>query len=242
MEMEYSKNKFVENVTELRRRIKMPIGKFEREVGVSKGYFSRLKNSSTGNPSVSLISNIGKLIKGKTFLDALMTVYLNPLSKNEKIIFEFFSKLIKDTREGRTVWAAESADELNNPAFCDRRPHILEAPTIDDDLQTEYSYAPIVNDGENIRAVDLCVHTPINNGYEFYLVKILTDHKQVDYEGHIVKGRKVKPLCSTKKLNGELAVMLKVLYQVVKLSLMNARIPDEAQSYIDVFAGFQRSS
>lgn len=233
----YNKDRFVKNVTEVRRRKQLPISYFEDQIEVKRGYFSRLSRSKNTSPSVKLISDIYRLNPNETMsLDSLLLADpMAPLTKQDLSMLQFLRRLIDQTRRGKLHWKPDAKEALNEAYGLDRRPHILEAP-YNVDGHVEYAYRPIVGEIGKARAIDIALHAFIAPNVEVYLTYISFDiGLREAYELHMVISDKLKSVCSTQKLSSELSVMLRMAYQVAKLSLTDTHIDPEAIKYLDTY-------
>ena len=240
MQDRYDNRRFVDNVSEIRRRLKVNIGTFEKTIGVSHGYISRLSNKPRDSAlSIDVASKISCYKgSGHILLDVILAAKMVPLANSEMVIKKFLRKLLDRTRQGTIKWKVDAAESLNvlNPDLYGVA-HVLEKEALDEnEFETgAYFYAPIIGKLGDSKSCDVCIHTNIDETNEIYIAKIKhIDTQEIDYELHMVANGEdeSKPVYSTRQRNEELSVMLRMVYQVGKLSLTNASIPSEARDFI----------
>ncbi|WP_156031912.1 hypothetical protein [Selenomonas sp. AE3005] len=171
-------------------------------------------------------------------LDVILGAKMVPLDNSEIVIKKFLRKLLDSTRQGKIKWEVDAADSLNE-LYPDlgRSAHVLEKEKMDN-FGCEsgfFFYAPIIGELGESESCDVCIHTAIDDANDIYIAKIknIGTHA-IDYELHMVtKGEeKPKPVYSTRQRNEELSIMLRMVYQVGKLSLTKASIPVEVKDFI----------
>ena len=105
---------WLDNLNNLFKEKDIKIGEFEKVIGVSPGYFSRLKskldNGEKINISVSLLERISKEMG--ISIDMLIN-YEIPVNQVNLITLEYLiGKLITDTNERKIVWDEYNLEEL----------------------------------------------------------------------------------------------------------------------------------
>ena len=100
----------------------MKIGALEKKIDVSTGYFSRLANeeSKSGSSQLDIIFQAANILE--ISINMLISADLSSLTPNEKLLFEFFDKVQKDTAEENIVWEMESQKMLNDEDYASKHP------------------------------------------------------------------------------------------------------------------------
>lgn len=103
-EVEYMNNtKCIDNIYALAKQQGMKIGDLEEKVGLSKGYFARLKRDGNNSfPTVEKIYSIAEQLRVR--VDLLMNGELTKLSDNELIMLQFIEKLYVELENHRMKW------------------------------------------------------------------------------------------------------------------------------------------
>lgn len=97
----------LQNIDALRQeRGLKKMGDFEANiVGVSAGYFSRLRNTPDVFPSVDVLSKLAELFG--VSIDVLINIDIRTMGRNSRLIQNFIDKLKTDTIQGKVNWTEE---------------------------------------------------------------------------------------------------------------------------------------
>lgn len=97
----------LQNLDTLRQEQELyKMGDFEANiVGVSVGYFSRLKNTPEVFPSIDVLSKLAELFG--VSIDVLINIDIRAMGKNSRLIQNFIDKLKTDTIQGKINWREE---------------------------------------------------------------------------------------------------------------------------------------
>lgn len=101
--MEFDKNKLMDNINSLIKEKNLRIGEVEAEVGISKGYLSRMsKEDNDTIPTVDLIWNLAQ--KLDTSVDMLVGGDFSRVNDNLFFLLKYIYKLKKDTDLHNIEW------------------------------------------------------------------------------------------------------------------------------------------
>lgn len=108
----FDRDRFLQNIQILAKRRKMKVGELEAKIGVLPGYLSRLsKNEKKTLPPIDVVVKIAEAFG--VSVDDLTQLKYETLSDNENYYYEFISKLISDTQNGKLLWDSISVDYQN---------------------------------------------------------------------------------------------------------------------------------
>ena len=88
------------------------IGDLEKEIGVSKGYFARMKSDASANPGIDVVLQVAN--RFGVSIDSLIGVDMSKMNVTESYLYEFYRKLLVDTEAGKLEWGRETAESLNS--------------------------------------------------------------------------------------------------------------------------------
>ena len=110
--IEFDKLQFAKNVSCLLKDKGIKIGDYEKSVGVSAGYLSRVSKDDAIKPNIDFIVRTANLLD--VSIDTLLEADLSDLSSTELLFLSFLHKLQSDTIGEQLEWKRESADVLNS--------------------------------------------------------------------------------------------------------------------------------
>lgn len=83
----------------------MPSDELEEKVGVSVGYFSRLSKTPDTFPAIDVLSNLSHMMG--ISIDVLISIDLQRMGKNSRLLQAFIDKLKIDTVQGKLRWTVQ---------------------------------------------------------------------------------------------------------------------------------------
>ncbi len=119
------------------------MGEFETNVlGLSTGYFSRLRNIPDSLPSADLLLKLSDIFN--VSIDILLSADIREIGKNNKLILRFLEELIRDTIDEKIVWERENYPFKNRKIPIDRKNEVTyDTIPNGDKLLTEYAHKVI---------------------------------------------------------------------------------------------------
>lgn len=203
------------------------MGDFEANiVGVSAGYFSRLKNTPEAFPSIDVLSKLAELFG--VSMDVLINIDIRAMGKNSRLIQNFIDKLKTDTIEGKINWIEERTIftlhkiPMERKIQCPYDVFINSNPAVAKyDEEQEVILQPLVFEGT----------TPTENsfksvGYEISLRKRKNNHKQ-----------KNSVICYSDLVPETICASIFELVQYIGRDLQDIPIEDET---IEAIQGFMK--
>lgn len=213
-ELSFDKKRFVENVTFLATQKGINNANVEREIGVSAGYFSRFKNKESNTPP-----NIDTLRKLSRFfqvpIDVIYGAQIINLSSKEEELLKLFTKMLIETRSDFIVWK-------------------IDAP------QTIKEYVPVFGAPEETSLLGPYIHYDFDESTEIFITQVVynddKDRIEKDYEMYSITnhfGIQREPICSTRRMSSQLAIMLRMIYNEAMASKCLIQLDEESKQILD---------
>ena len=225
------KAQLAENITYLVKRKNIPLGEFERSVGVSPGYFARLKQPEKNDlkPSIDLLTKVANRLECSLetllFVAAMVSVI---------------------TFDAPVVVASQSSSPFANEPFLTNPLFFNGVINANDDLlvdrntsSSHYDFkfkSKFFEDDD----LDLCDKIFELNRVmqDFYIFKLCLhgDKTQERFEMYLLRSNKLHKLCcgSSDEPN-RLFELLRTLYETIQKSFKRVRIDADVKEGLDEF-------
>ena len=113
MEMEFSRQKLVDNIANLMQQKKLKVGEVEQEIGISTGYLSKmLKKETEAAPSTDIIWKLAKVLGVST--DMLIEGDFSQATDNLQYVGNFLTRLKVMTDANDLEWSRISISDIND--------------------------------------------------------------------------------------------------------------------------------
>lgn len=132
--LELNNNLLSKNILYILKERGIKIGDFEKSMGVSLGYLSRIAKDEAASPNLNFLIKTANSLG--ISIETLLGSDLSELSGQEIYFKTFLDKLIADTKASRISWEEESASYLNN-LTCNKNgqpEHVLFSKAPSDDI------------------------------------------------------------------------------------------------------------
>lgn len=174
---ELNREQLLKNISNLAKRKGIKIGELEAEVGVSTGYFSRLKrDEGKALPGIAVLYNVAACL-GVT-VDDLISLDFSSLTATQSYLLAVVEKMIKDTELDKVWWEIETPNQLGEgnlyPAEYDnplmsygeylRRDEAGDVVTVRGTYFDSHTY------GNETKLVGPCFSLRLKNGVKCYLM------------------------------------------------------------------------
>lgn len=260
--MEYTQQQIImENIDKLLRKRNMKRSSLEGEIGVSKGYLSRLKKANPDNNGLKLSFELFKKVAEtlKVSMDYLM-IDASGNTTDETALIDFFESLYSMSVENTLFWNVftfEQIDNINDPDdFYKLGPIskvVYESGEYDPEGRS-YVYPWVgwlsIGHGRKIgdtiytkaTLIDDLFYSNIEKiGSTLYLYRIdYTDadghHKLSDIiEAYLVTGDEKHFLCNSTDWGKFISSKLKDLYQIARDKCSSTRLDENARKLLNQF-------
>lgn len=223
--LEYSKKEFTNNIWDLAEERGETSVDVDEAAGVSRGYFSRLRNAvkEIAPAAVSVVAVSNYL---HTPIDTLVSASAAGMTKEDELFEGFMQKLIEDTRAGKLEWIPVSDSHINDWAGRSLTGDEYWVPQ-------EYSEGCYSYKGQD-------GHT-MAHGYSYYakldednLIGIIRtgDKDAIEYDVFMDGKKGLNPVGTTSSLKPLLAVRVRVLYQEAALSRSHVHISETCREML----------
>lgn len=113
MTAEYDRQIVIDNIMTLIQRHNTKVGEFEKQMGVSTGYISRLsKKDSASAISAEFIWKVAQYFN--VSVDCIIRSRINEEDRKIDYMRKFINKIIKRTNDGTLEWKAIRVEEINH--------------------------------------------------------------------------------------------------------------------------------
>ena len=230
----FDKSSVLTKINDYCKANKLKISDFEKSIGVSKGYLSRLGNSTRDvSPSIDIVCKMADAIKVTP--GELINIQENNLSKTEIYIERFLQKLLRRTCNNQIMWIPELPSALPICGFCiyhaeyDHFRHQLIKPIYDDyGMQTDEEYiGKLANCKQTI--FDLILHTEFAEQQILYIVPMKWEFESGKNEVGFDIFLNRNLICSTRNITGILRNSVASLYDAAKRSLSKCFLQEDAR-------------
>lgn len=233
-EYSFDKSSVLTKITDYCKANKLKFSDFEKNIGVSKGYLSRLGNSTKDvSPSIDIVCKMADAIKVTP--EELINNEAKSLSKTELYIESFFQKLLRRTCNSKIMWIPElpSALPINGfdiyEMFYDHFTHKLLKPIYDDGgVRVDEEYIGKLDDCKQT-IVDLILFTEFADDQFLYIVPMKWDFGTGENEVGFDIFLNGNLICSTRNITELLKHSVVSLYDVAKRSLSKHFLSEDAK-------------
>ena len=191
---EFNKKLFFKNVYQLIDEMKFKVSDFEKQIGVSKGYLSRLSSCDSNiNMTIDLAYKIANTLE--TTVETLNSHNMTTTSKDKKYTLRILYAICEKTESGKFVWIRENDSNFKGTPV---KNHIHPLAQIDKENHLCY-YSRFVYDIHKYDAklIGGCYKCIIDKNTILYLtrVKYMCMEDAHAFELYIFTNSKLKKLC-----------------------------------------------
>lgn len=213
---------FLKNIDTLRQNTTVKISDFEKEVGVSAGYFSRLSKSPESLPGTDLLLKLSAMF-GMS-IDILLLFEIGGMGGDEKKLLSFFQRLRNETAHGMRFWKQKESRNM-----CYLLHTLLPADNhFGRPEGVRYNGLPL----ESEIAIDCVV--------ELVPTVSMDEDNNIGYSGlevNFIENGKTIPVCASYRVHPALRSKMFELGYVAGAVVGNTRIQIEANTIIDKYLG-----
>lgn len=191
---EFNKKLFFKNVYQLIDEMKFKVSDFEKQIGVSKGYLSRLSSCDSNiNMTIDLAYKIANTLE--TTVETLNSQNMTTTSKNKKYILRVLHAICEKTENGKFTWERENDNNFHG-SFTAGNIHPL--AQVNENNQLCY-HSKFVYDIHKYDALLIggCYKCSVNANTTLYLARV--KYKCMEnahaFELYILTNGKLKKLC-----------------------------------------------
>lgn len=245
----YDKNRFASNVKHLLKEQGVKSTDLDASIGKSSGYtYKTLSEASSTAPSIEVVAAMAE--KLNTTVTSLLEANFDSLTKMERYILSFVTRLTKKTTEGTLMWKAEEntspeTQQICSEPFEDDRPanplfEILPMNPYDEGGRPTFRYCSRFQSAVNYIPVGCFFCAELSHGNQIYITKLVEEEGTVldeyVYELYIIDGYQVETVCSS-ALGDNLTFKkpLQELYGLICEAMFHFRLEPEAKRAIDSF-------
>ena len=248
MTKEFNKNLMIDNIFFLLKDVGKKIDDLETDVGVCRGYISRLSQEENANAEIEFIMTVAKYLN--TSMDTLLNISLTHLTFTERYLVTFLDKLYKDTLDDKLDWIRESADQLNRAESDKNRnsPHpILCYETVYEmnDTGSPKAISTVVflsNSFSRITCISGdCFNLRLKNGSRLYIMNICNGVQNMNNPDTYAKEiwmytprAGAHYLCSNNK-SSPMVDLINNVYAMINDRMKTPRIKKDVQMIIEAF-------
>lgn len=251
--MNYNKNLFIDNIYYLAKQRKIKIGELESLIGVSTGYFARLrqgeKNVAPGADSLLTAADLLSVS-----VDALLTFDFSQTTEAESSLHQYLEKLLRETQSHKLIWREDLFGYLDNllinPDGTTPHPLFSTHPVSGEKDFDPFYFSRFRPDLECLVPVDTygCI---MPDSKTLYLVQVLNTGEDpaspgewTELELFLTGPRKdAIPFCHTNhEAHSSLDIDLKRLFGAVRDSVTLPHLTPEAQAYISDYLKEERNA
>ncbi len=239
-EYNFNKESMIAKVTNYCKGKRIKISELENSIGVSKGYLSRLGNSTKDiSPSIDIVCKLADAIK--TTPEELIYNGTNCLSQQEIYFESFVQKLLKKTSKNSLMWQAELPSALPIDGFdvitCAGYRHfkhelLYEVHDEDGRYVYENYYAGKLKDCKQ-SIDDLIVHAEFAKRHYVYIVpmkwKFNSGEVKIGFDFFVDRSL----VCSTRSLTDTLRQSISFLYEAAKRSLSKTFLSEDTKKLLE---------
>lgn len=246
------KQVLLDNITYYLEKTGMKIGELEAKCGVSTGYISRLYKEDKAKPSFEFVRTVSKIFH--VSMDTMVYMDQSLSTATETYVFDFLTKLERDTTLDKLSWQAEYKSEFQ-PVAVGNNQYEVDHPLLTYGYfkaeRIDGGYGDILDIGfvsQHFRGDTIfegpCYHLPISHGVVLYLMPIkrpylapeTPDISAVEVWMVSKAGGEKKYLCSTLDTSA-LGHMTDVLYHAVLDYFSRPNLSLPFKEAIDAFMG-----
>lgn len=245
----YDKNRFASNVKHLLKEQGIKSTDLDASIGKSSGYtYKTLSEASSTAPSIEVVASMAE--KLNTTVTTLLEANFDSLTKMERYILSFVTRLTKKTTEGTLVWKAEEntspeTQQIHSEPFEDDRPanplfEILPMNPYDEGGRPTFRYCSRFQSAVNYIPSGCFFGAELSHENQIYITKLMEEENTVldeyVYELYIIDGYQVETVCSS-ALGDNLTFKkpLQELYGLICEAMLHFRLEPEAKRAIDSF-------
>lgn len=247
----YDKNRFASNVKHLLKEQGIKSTDLDASIGKSSGYtYKTLSEASSTAPSIEVVAAMAE--KLNTTVTTLLEANFDSLTKMERYIFSFVTRLTKKTTEGSLAWKAEQNTSPDTQQFYsdpfggEDRPVnplfeiLLPINPYDEGARTTFRYCSRFQPAVNYIPVGSFFYAEISYGKQVYITKLTEEEASPSndaiYELYLISGQQVDTICSS-ALGDNLVFRkaLQELYGLICEAMLHFRLEPDAKKAIDSF-------
>ena len=220
--LQYSKHDFTTNVFALAEEKGETSVDVDAAAGVSRGYFSRLRNAIKNNiPSVEVIAAVSNYLHVP--MDTLVAVQTGGMTKEEDMMETFLEQLIADTREGRQAWHPMADQDLDagDGSLVRRGEFALST-------HCEEGYLEYYGIDGHFYTYGYSYYTHIDGEKKLYVIQTGSENDP-EYDVFLIDSKRT-PIGSTSAMKPGLAIRVRALYQEAALSMSHVHISDNCKN------------
>ena len=246
----------ITNIDSLLKEKNIKVGSFEKKIGITSGYISRIRNGKY-NFTLDLLCKISNALN--VSIDYLSTDF-NEKSSDEKELIKFFESIYQDTFSNNLIWSGRNIEQIMNPDPDDDRTffELLEGPiwsNYSNPLESNgYPLSGYLGSGKMIDNV-LYTRTEINDGFyhttiikdehptELYLYSLeYSDESKMCKLSDVIEAyitidkHKQNPkshfVCSSVEWSGNISCKMKQLYKLAKTETSTNQLDTTVKSII----------
>ena len=229
------KAQLAENITYLVKRKNIPLGEFERSVGVSPGYFARLKQPEKNDlkPSIDLLTKVANRLECS--LETLLFVNTSKVTETEIYLANVLDKFINNTKTDAISWNTIRDVDFFNGVINANDDLLVDRNTSSSHYDFKFKSKFFEDDD-----LDLCDKIFELNRVmqDFYIFKLCLhgDKTQERFEMYLLRSNKLHKLCcgSSDEPN-RLFELLRTLYETIQKSFKRVRIDADVKEGLDEF-------
>lgn len=241
--MKFQLNLIINNIYELTKQRNISIGKLEKEIDVSPGYFSRLKNNNKSTvPGIDILISIAEKLSISLDTLCFTDCTRNNLSNDETKLINFINLIIKLTNKDNLKWELISLDRIRSS---------LNVNSLNDDMKLFISIDSSCPNISTIKYNSLFIDDSIECNLEmgilsfdfkkskYYLNMVSTfinNTKQYYYEFYLYLDNKLRKVCTS--YENEIPLLITSLSNLYTNALNNAthiKLNKDVENEIDNF-------
>ena len=245
----YDKNRFSANVKYLLKEQGIKSTDLDISIGKSSGYtYKTLSDASSSAPSIEVVAAMAE--KLNTTVTTLLEANLESLTKMERYILSFITKLTYKTTEGTLMWKAEEntspeTQQISTDPFEDDRPVnplfvLLPSNPYAEGRIPKCRYYSRFQSSTNYVPDGCFFSVELSEGKEICITRLIEEGATVFddfvYELYIICGLQVETVCSS-ALGNNLSFKkpLQELYGLACDAMLHFRLEPDAKKAIDSF-------
>lgn len=223
--MQYSKTVFLKNLAYLIVKKQIKTGELEERIGVSVGYFSRLKKNEDESASLAVDKLCALTVELNCSLDSLLFGDMASLSSTEQYVLTALRSIFIKTNRDFFFWEPADLSEFANKAL----PFVRQEFNIYGLLETVYY-------SFSLKSSIPCVRDSFQMSYsnQFYYFVSFSDGDDDCFELLLLTEKRVSVICFARKGEKEqLFNAMKSLHDSIVVSSKRVRLDPETKEALD---------
>jgi len=241
--MRYQKNLLIHNIYELAKQRQISIGSLEKDIGVSAGYFSRLKSDTKQTvPGIDILiavaDRVGVTLDNLCFIDSSKS----SIAKNELTVIEFIEHINELTQKNKLSWNLLSLEnirkKINNKALDSELKLFFKLDSRTPGISHIFYNSLFINDMVSYDLEEGLLSFEFNNNtYYLNMISINKNNsKCIHYEFYLLSGNKLHKIASTyKNPINEIVISLNNLYVEAINNASHLKLDEDVINEIDEF-------